>query len=92
MCKGSEENRTFKELQEIHNVEARIRNEGGEGPNHETEGEAGYSAKTLRLSLDLGHRKPLKVFLNKDYVLYVKEGFLPHTPTEGRETGLEAAA
>lgn len=35
--------------------------------------------------------EPLKV-LNKDYVLHVKKGFVPHAPTEGGETGLKAAA
>lgn len=79
--------RAVKERQEILDAEARIRHEGGCRPNHEMEGEAGYSAKILRgFIFYLGHRKALKV-LNEGYILHVKEGFVTHPATEGNDSG-----
>lgn len=55
-------------------------------------GERGRQGTLLKYSsfiFDLGHMESLKV-LNKDYVLHVKKGFVPHTLTKGGETGLEA--
>lgn len=53
-------------------------------------GRLGTLLKYSSFIFDLGHMEPLKV-LNEDYVLHVKTGFVPHAPTEGGETGLEAA-
>lgn len=79
ICKGCGRKKASKEIQEVHNAEARIRHEGGGGQIMRWRGKLGTLLKHSGAIFDLGHRKPLKV-LNKGHVLQVKEGFVPQPP------------